>query len=414
MTVEIITIGDELLIGHTADTNAQWMARFLSDKGHRVQRITSLPDTPEAIFWELASAQKRSSALLVTGGLGPTRDDVTRRAIEQFFGAAWQMNDQVYRRLETYLAERGYGVSRLNREQAKTPEGARVFINQVGTAPGLGLEKDGCCYYFMPGVPAEMRDLMEKAVAGELNRPAGNEYYRYQIIVTQGLPEAHLAQKLKDYEKNLPAQLDLAYLPGSGLVRIRLSGRGKDEKQLIQLLDEKLAELKAVASPYIVHIGEESLEQLIGQKLAGMDRTLATAESCTGGSIAQRITSVPGSSRYFRGAAVTYSNGIKMRLLGVAEPTLHEHGAVSRQVVEEMARGALDLFQVDYAVAVSGIAGPTGDTPTKSVGTTWIAVASEKGVHARRFVFGKDRVLNIQKATNTALVLLKRLIWEEI
>jgi nicotinamide-nucleotide amidase len=414
MKVEIITIGDELLIGHTADTNAQWMARFLSDQGHRVQRITSLPDRPEAIVGELAAAQKRSSAVLVTGGLGPTRDDVTRRAIGQFFNVPWQMNDQVYRRLETYLAERGYGVSRLNREQAKTPKGARVFINQVGTAPGLGLEKDGCRYYFMPGVPAEMRDLMEKAVSGALNPPDGDECYRYQIVVTQGVPEAHLAQELKDYEENLPDQLDLAYLPGSGLVRIRLSGRGNDEGYLLQLLNEKLTELEALASPYIVHIGEEPLEQLIGQKLAGLDRTLATAESCTGGSIAQRITSVPGSSRYFKGSAIAYSNGIKMRLLGVAETTLDKYGAVSRQVVEEMARGALDLFQVEYAVAVSGIAGPTGGTTTKSVGTTWIAVASEKGVVARWFVFGKDRVLNIEKATNTALVLLKRRIWEEI
>lgn len=414
MKTEIITIGDELLIGHTADTNAQWMARYLTDHGHRVQRITSLPDSPGDIVSELESAKDRSEAVMVTGGLGPTRDDVTRRAIGQFFDVQWQMNQQVYRRLETYLAERGYGVSSLNREQAKTPEGARVFLNRVGTAPGLGMEKDGCHFYFMPGVPAEMRHLMEMAVVEELNQLGRDECYRYKIIVTQGLPEAHLAERLKDYEKNLSDQLDLAYLPGSGLVRIRLSGRGMEEKQLIQLLDQKTSELEAVISPYIVHMGDQSLEQLIGQKLAGMNRSLATAESCTGGSIAQRITSVPGSSRYFKGSAVAYSNDIKMRLLGVAGPTLKEHGAVSRQVVEEMAQGALDLFQTDFAVAVSGIAGPSGGNAQKGVGTTWIAVAGEKRVISRWFVFGSNRVLNIQKATNTALVLLKKFIWGEI
>ena len=414
MKAEIITIGDELLIGQTANTNAQWMAQKLSDLGLQVLHITTISDELRWISQALEQAHKRADIVLVTGGLGPTRDDVTRKAISGFFKVDWKMHPEVYRRLENYLAERGYGVSELNKNQAMTPEGARVFINRVGTAPGMGLDKSGCRFYFMPGVPAEMRALMETHIIPDVKSQGGKNHFLYKIILTQGLPEAHLADKLKDFERRLPSAMMLAYLPEGGMVRLRLGCRGTDKARLQQELGQWLNELTGLIAPYIVHIGDEPLEALIGQLLNQHHWTLATGESCTGGAIAQRITSVSGSSRYYKGSVVAYSNEIKMRLLGVAASTLEQHGAVSKPVVMEMARGAIHAFQTDCAVAVSGIAGPTGGTPDKSVGTTWIAVASPEKTHAQVFHFGSHRELNIRKASNTALVLLKRLITHEI
>jgi len=413
MKTEIITIGDELLIGQTTDTNSQWMARQLSNQGLQVGRITSLPDDPKVLVEAFHQAAGRSHAVLVTGGLGPTRDDVTRQAISRFFEVEWKMNSDVYRRLEHYLTQRGYGVSALNRDQAQTPEGARVFINQVGTAPAMGLESQGCWFYFMPGVPPEMRALMESAILPELLSRQDKYHYLYKIILTQGLPEAHLAERLKVYEQQLPQHLKLAYLPGEGLVRLRLSGRLTDKNHLQADLQQWLTHMKELIAPYIVHVGDEPLEQLIGRLLAERRQTLATGESCTGGTIAGRITSVAGSSRYFKGSVVAYSNQVKKDMLGVVNATLAQHGAVSQQVVEEMARGTRKAFQSDYAIAVSGIAGPGGDTPDKSVGTTWIAVAGPDKSHTRWFHFGQDRELNILKASNTALVMLKRMISDE-
>lgn len=414
MKTEIITIGDELLIGQTANTNAQWMAKQLSGHGIQVLRITTIPDELQWITGALQQACDRSDVVMVTGGLGPTRDDVTRQAITQFFGVNWKMHPDVYHRLENYLSQRGYGVSALNRDQAMTPEGARVFINRVGTAPGMGLEKNDCRYYFMPGVPAEMRGLMETSIIPDLKSQAGKDHFLYKIIITQGIPEAHLAKKLKDFERRLPQYMMLAYLPEGGLVRLRLSCRGTNYDRLQHGLGQWLDELTGLIAPYVVHVGDETLEGLIGQLLSQDNLTLSTAESCTGGAIAQRITSVSGSSRYFKGSIVAYSNGIKMHMLGVTPSTLEQHGAVSKPVVEEMARGAIKAFQTDCAVAVSGIAGPTGGTLAKSIGSTWIAVASPEKIHARVFHFGSQRELNIRKASNTALVLLKQLISQEI
>jgi len=413
MKIEIITIGDELLIGQTADTNSQWMTRQLSNHGLQVGRITSLPDQLDVLVEAFEQATKRSQVVLVTGGLGPTHDDLTRQAITRFWGAKWKMNSDVYQRLENYLAQRGYGVSALNREQALTPEGALVFINQVGTAPAMGMEMKGCWFYFMPGVPSEMRGLMESSILPDLTKRGAEDYYLYKIIVTQGLPEAHLAEKLKDCEQHLPHHLKLAYLPEEGLVRLRLSGRDADASRLNRDLQEWLTRLKKRIAPYIVHIGDEPLEQLIGQLLVDRQQTLATGESCTGGTIAGRITSVAGSSRYFKGSVVAYSNRVKMDMLGVSPQILEKYGAVSQPVAEQMARGTQKAFQSDYAVSVSGIAGPGGGTPGKGVGTTWIAVAGPENTLARLFHFGRDRDLNIRKAANTALVMLKRMICDE-
>jgi len=415
MKTEIITIGDELLIGQTADTNSQWMARHLSNHGIQVTRITSLPDQLEVIVEAFGQAAGRSDAVVITGGLGPTRDDVTRQAITRFFEVEWRINADVYRRLKNYFAQRGYKVSNLNRDQAKTPDGARVFVNRVGTAPAMGLEKQGCWFYFLPGVPPEMRALMMSSILPELSSREESKHYLYNIILTQGLPEAHLAEKLKDYEQQLPRHLMLAYLPGEGLVRLRLSGRDADHNRLKGDLEQWLARLKELIHPYIVHVGDEPLERLIGRLLVERQQSLATGESCTGGIIAGLITSVAGSSRYFKGSVVAYSNQVKMSMLKVSAKTLEQHGAVSQQVVEEMARGTRKTFGSDYAVSVSGIAGPGGGTAQKGVGTTWIAVTGpDAKMQTRLYHFGHNRELNIRKTANTALVMLKRLISDEI
>ena len=414
MRTEIITIGDELLIGQTPDTNAQWMASRLTAEGLEVQRITSLPDRVEDIIQCLSDASSRSTLVFVTGGLGPTEDDVTRQVISRFFQVEWEMNEDVYERLSHYLSIRGYKVSQINKEQAKTPKGSRVFVNQAGTAPAMALQKGSCRYYFMPGVPPEMRQLMDHSILPDVKSLYHQGFYISEHLLTQGIPEAHLAEKLKDFEQKLPWPFKLAYLPGEGLVRLRLSARAEKREGLEDQFREILDELQELLYGYLVYTGNESLAEVVGRLLASREYTLSTAESCTGGMIARQITAIPGSSRYFKGSVVAYDNAIKTRLLEVSDETLRHHGAVSQPVVKQMARSILQLYGTDFSVAVSGIAGPGGGTPDKPVGTTWIAVASRDKVITRQFHFGDNRDLNIRKASNTGLVMLKKMILKEI
>jgi nicotinamide-nucleotide amidase len=414
MKAEIITIGDELLIGQTPDTNAQWMASRLTAEGLEVQQITSLPDRVDSIVQCFSDASRRSGLVFVSGGLGPTDDDVTRQAISRFFQVEWEMNRDVYKRLSEYLARRGYKVSQINREQAQTPKESRVFVNQTGTAPALGLQKGSCRFYFMPGVPAEMRQLMDHSIIPEVNSLWNQSFYISEHILTQGIPEAHLAEKLKSFEQKLPQSFRLAYLPAEGLVRLRLSARAEKRELIEDQFRDILGELQELLSGYLVHTGNESPEELVGRLLTTREYTLSTAESCTGGMIAQQITSIPGSSKYFKGSVVAYDNVIKTHLLDVSAETLRDHGAVSQPVVKQMARSILKQYGTDFSIAVSGIAGPGGGTPDKPVGTTWIAVASRERVITRQFHFGDNRALNIRKASNTALVMLKKMILKEI
>jgi nicotinamide-nucleotide amidase len=413
MRTEIITIGDELLIGQTADTNAQTMARILSEAGFEVQRITSVPDRIGDIVNTLGEASGRSDLVMVTGGLGPTADDVTRQAITRFFHTDWEMNSKVYERMREYLSRRGRKISGLNKEQAMTPVNGKVFINHTGTAPGIGLQKNATRFFFMPGVPDEMHDLLRQAIMPDINSWLQEESFFHQNLVTQGIPEAHLAQKLKSFEANLPENMKLAYLPQGGLVKLRLSARGQEKSLLQQHLKEKTGVLKQLISGYLVYTGDQSPEEYVGELLIKTHATVSTAESCTGGMIAARITSVAGSSAYFKGSVVAYADEIKIRFLQIPQDTLEQHGAVSRQVVEEMAGAVQRLHRSDYALAVSGIAGPGGGTPGKPVGTTWIAVAGPEKIHSRQFFFGTNRHLNIRKTVNTALVMLKRMISDE-
>ncbi|MGM0529884.1 MAG: competence/damage-inducible protein A [Bacteroidota bacterium] len=410
MKTEIITIGDEILIGQIADTNAQFMTSELSVNGFDVHRITSVGDIEEDVVECLNEANQRADFVFITGGLGPTADDVTRKAITRYFDCQWEENQAMLERIRKFLAERGYDLTPRNREQSKTPRGSKIFINQIGTAPGIWMTHAHTHFVFMPGVPFEMRKLMKESIVPYLKQNFIKKYYLYKNIITQGIPEAYLADKLKDWQESLPANLALAYLPSPGMIKLRLSGKGDDPEPLHNILKEKVKALKDIIPDFLVHVGDESLEELVGELLVSRGQTVATAESCTGGNIASRIVSVAGSSRYFTGSVVAYSNDVKRQMLAVKGESIRKYGAVSKEVVEEMVAGVMDLYHTDYAVAVSGIAGPTGGIKDKPVGLTWIAAANRKTTTVHKYLFGSNRGVNIEKATNTALNLLRKMI----
>ncbi len=413
MKAEIITIGDEILIGHILNRNAQWIANFLTENGFEVIRIVTLPDHKEVIVDYFKEVNERADFAFITGGLGPTSDDVTRLAISDYFNLQWKLNEEVFKRLEEFLREREYSMSHLNEEQARVPEGAQVFMNYIGTAPGILLQKGDTRFIFMPGVHFEMTKMMEESIIPELKKQFVKNSIINQVIITQGIPEAYLAEKLKDWEKSLPNNLRIAYLPSPGIVKLRISGKKQQDEDLQQVIDMKTEELKTIIPEYYVAKGRTNLETLVGNLLAENQETLCTAESCTGGGIAARITSVPGSSEYFKGSIVAYSNEIKERYLNVPKELIMEHGAVSRQVTESMAKNIRALYKTDYGIAVSGIAGPTGGTKEKPLGTTWISVSSKNKIISSRYRFGNKRDVNTEKTINTALNMLRKLAIEK-
>jgi nicotinamide-nucleotide amidase len=413
MNTEIITIGDELLIGQIADTNSQCIASIATENGFSVNRITSVPDTLEAITKELKNSTQRSELVFVTGGLGPTKDDVTRQAITDFFETDWQIYQKVYDGIRQFLKNRGVQMSELNAEQAKVPLNAEVYFNNIGTAPGMKLTKDDTVFIFMPGVQFEMIEMMNNSIVPDLKEKYITETYLNKIIITQGIPEAYLADKLKGWQDNLPEHIKVAYLPTPGIVKIRISSKGENIHHIDKELNKSIENLKNIIPEYYVATSKEPLEKILGETLKQKKAFISTAESCTGGNIAKKLTSIPGSSEYFKGSIVAYSDEIKQKILGVSENTLYKHGAVSKEVVKEMVKGAQKIFNTDYAISISGIAGPKGGTENKPVGTTWIAITNGKEVIAERYIFGKKRDVNIEKATNTAMGMMRKMILKD-
>ena len=369
MKAAIITIGDELLIGQTIDTNSAWMGAELSKSGFDIFRITSIHDRKSDIIHALDEAAKESDVVLITGGLGPTSDDITKQTLAEYFNTRLIMNQEVFQMIEEMMNRRNFPMNDNNRRQAEVPESCRVLKNSAGTAPGMWFEKDGTIFISMPGVPNEMKHIMNEHVLPELNKRFTSQTIIHRNIMTYGTFEAKLAEILTDFEAGLPSDIKLAYLPSSGVIKLRLTATGNEYENLAALVSEQVNNLYRIIPDLIYGENEESLEMVIGKLMTSKKSSLCTAESCTGGEIAHLLTTIPGSSNYYNGSVIAYDNMVKRQLLGVKEDSLQKYGAVSEEVVKEMADGARSLFKTDFAVATSGIAGPEGGTDVKPVGT---------------------------------------------
>lgn len=410
--VEIITIGDEILIGQIVDTNSAWMSVELNKAGFEIVQITSVHDDAAHIVASLDLALERADVVLFTGGIGPTKDDITKQTLSRYFGMQLVFNDEVYKNIEQVLTQRSRAVNELTRTQAFVPDGCTVIQNRVGTAPVTWFEKNGKVIVSMPGVPNEMKHIMSTEVIPRLSQRYKTPTIIHKNVIVQGYPESALAMKIADWENALPADIHLAYLPNYGIIKLRLSGVSEDPLALEFSINQQIAGLTEILADAIVAYDDTPVEEMIGNLLTAKGMTLSTAESCTGGFIAHKITTVPGSSKYFKGSVVSYSNEVKVNVLNVLSDDIQLHGAVSRQVVEQMADNVRRLLKTDYALATSGIAGPDGGTAEKPVGLVWISVSSPKGVVSREFKFGNVRIQNIERTAQTAMLMLKEVIEE--
>ena len=404
---EIITIGDEILIGQTVDTNSAWMGQRLNDVGVDVDRVVSIRDTKEAIVEALENVKPKTKLVLLTGGLGPTKDDITKYTLQDYFGGDLVFNQEAYDNVERIFKMFKKEVIEVNRLQAMIPSTCIMLLNEMGTAPGMLFERDGVYYVSMPGVPYEMKHLIRTHVLPLIKEKLNPGVVIHRTILTQGLGESFLAEIIKDWQDSLHEEISLAYLPSAGMVKMRLTVKGRDEKFLNELIEDAVAKLLPQIEKYVYGTENDTLESVVGALLKNDNATLSSAESCTGGNIARLLTTIPGSSAYFIGSVVAYHNKVKQNMLDVSENDLKTHGAVSEPVVLQMANGAKEKFGTDYAVATSGIAGPDGGTKDKPVGTIWIAVAGPKRTITRKFNFGNNRLRNIQKTSFMALNMLR-------
>lgn len=408
MKSEIISIGDELLIGQVVNTNSAWMAQELNKVGISVIRITAIADDHAEIINALVEASKRADIILITGGLGPTKDDVTKLALCDYFNSPLVFDQPSFDNIQRIFTLRGYTMTEINRKQAEIPACAGALLNIHGTAPGMFFRKNGKIYFSLPGVPFEMKALMSDQVIPVLQK-ISDRVIIHKTILTQGVGESFLADKIEKWELSLPSYIKLAYLPQPGMVRLRLSAIGTSKDMLQKEVDGYIKQLYTLVPEYIYGEDDDYLESVVGRILKEKQLTLSTAESCTGGYIAHLITSVPGSSMYFNGSVVSYSNLSKIQTLHVSPQTLEQFGAVSSETVIEMAEGAKKVFSTNCSIAVSGIAGPDGGTPDKPVGTVWIAVSVPgKDIMVRKFLFGEHRERNIRQSALAALDMLRK------
>lgn len=404
--VEIITIGDEILIGQIVDTNSAWMATELNKYGFSVTQITSVHDNESHIVTALNDALKRADIVLFTGGIGPTKDDITKQTLCKYFGTKLVFNEKVYQNIELLLQHRHRAMNNLNASQAMVPENCTVINNLVGTAPVTWFDKDGKVIVSMPGVPNEMKHVMSTEIIPRLKQKFHTPEIIHKTVIIKGYPESELAIKIADWENSLPENIHLAYLPNYSIVKLRLSGTETDGLALEFAINQQINTLTQILGNAIVAYDDIAPEVHIGQLLNTKNATIATAESCTGGLLAHKITSVAGSSTYFKGSVVAYSNDVKTHLLGVPGEVIEQYGAVSEQVVKQMAEGVKRMMHTDFAIATSGIAGPDGGTPEKPVGTVWIAISTPDGTEALLYNFGLNRQQNIERTTQSAFLSL--------
>lgn len=407
MKAEIITIGDEILIGQIVDTNSAWIGQQLNLAGVSVHQITSVSDNKDHILNALAEAASRVSLVIITGGLGPTKDDLTKDVLAQYFKTGMKFSDEAYEDIEYLFKIRGREVTPLNRKQAEVPANCTVLRNKVGTAPGMLFLEKGVMYVSLPGVPYEMKYLMEKAVLPVVREHFKTPFILHRTILTQGIGESFLSEKIAAFEDSLPDFVKLAYLPSAGMVRLRLSAVGEEKKvqEVIQKLEKELVE---GVKEYHFGFDEDTVQGVLGDLLLRKGLTISTAESCTGGYIGHLLTSVPGSSAWYMGSTVTYSYESKTNILDIPEDLINLKGAVSEEVVTMMVENVKKKLKTDCAVATSGIAGPGGGTPDKPVGTVWIGVSIPGRTFAKKVMLGDNRLRTIQVASETALNLLRK------
>jgi nicotinamide-nucleotide amidase len=409
LIVKNISIGDELLIGQVVNTNAAWLGEHLAEAGFQLDSVLTIGDSEQAIL-NAFQACMDADLVLVTGGLGPTADDITKPTVCKFFGTELEFCQAAYDNVVALFERRGFQMSERNRGQAMLPKSCQYIPNTYGTAPCMWLEKQDTVFVFMPGVPFEMKGIFTDELLPRIQARFHALPYEKRVVMTTGIGESFLADRIKEWEENLPDFLSLAYLPQYGMVRLRLSGRHEDAALLHVTLDNEINKLEKLIHDYIFSLEDQPIERTVFDILINKGMTFATAESCTGGNIAHVFTLIPESSAVFKGSAVTYAASTKTKVLGVPSETIASYGVVSQQVVECMARGVRDLMEADFGVATTGVAGPEGGTEENPVGTVWIGVASANGVVSKRFNFGKDRENVINRATIAAYEMLRQQI----
>lgn len=420
MKAEILTIGDEILIGQITNTNSVWIAQQLNLAGIKVAHMASVADEEKVIIKAFDDAAERADFVFITGGLGPTKDDITKKIFAAYFDTELVLDEDSLANLDNYFTKRGRELNAINRQQAYLPKGCVVIKNSNGTAPGMWMKKNNTVFISMPGVPYEMKTMMNDIILPKIIRENTLSQIYHKTVLTQGIGESTIAEIVESWEDALAAKnIKLAYLPQPGSVRLRLSSYGDSMEKLRNIVDAELEKLKPLIGNYIFgyeNYGEEppTLEMLISDLLRERKQTLALAESCTGGYISSLFTAIPGASEIFKGAIVPYTNLSKHELLQVDNALFTTVGSVSKEVVEQLAQNLLKKFGSDYAVSISGIAGPTGGTPEKPVGTVWVAVANKEKTLTHKFQFGDNRQRNIVMTAAAAMNLLRKLILGEI
>lgn len=409
-TAEIISIGDELLYGQIQDTNSHWISQELDKVGVKVIRRTTVGDSRDAILDAFEAAESAADIILMTGGLGPTPDDLTKPLLAEYFQSAMVLVPAALEAINNYFEKRGRELTPTNRQQAYLPEKCTYVPNPVGTAPGMWFERNGKVWMSMPGVPHEMKYLMENFVIPKIKDIFPLPVIYHKMIRTVGIGESWLTDLIRNWESELPKHIKLAYLPSLGEVKLRLTGMGEDQDTIMNEVEEQIQKLLPIISKYVYGYNQETLPLAIGQLLQKDNLKVALAESCSGGYISHLITSIAGSSAYFNGGIIPYHNNFKEKLLGVQRPTLDQHGAVSEQTVIEMASMVRQKYDADFGLASSGIAGPGGGTHEKPVGLVWIACSSIDGCFTRKLQLGQDRMVNIQLTATAALNLLRQTI----
>ena len=416
MKAAIVTIGDEILIGQIVDTNSGFIAKSLDKIGIEIAEMLSISDNKKHILDTFANLQNKVDLVLITGGLGPTKDDITKKTFCDYFEDELVVNNEVLIHV-TQLIEGIYKrpISQINKDQALVPSKCFVLKNANGTAPGMWMKKENTVFISLPGVPYEMKDIIENEIVPKIIKEYKRPFIIHQTVLTYGQGESLVAERIEDWENNLPEFIKLAYLPSPGRVRLRLSARGTNEAILKNTLSEQIKQLTELIGDIIVgYDDDETIEVVLGRMLTMQNKTLATAESCTGGKIAQQITAIAGASAYFKGSIVCYSEAVKTDILKVSKETIAKYSVVSEEVAREMALNAQRLMNSDYAIAVTGNAGPTKDTTNEEVGTVFIALATTENVFVEKFNFGQPREKVIDRTVNKSFELLQKEILKNL